>query len=69
MSAATNQPSYAQDRAEIEDLMARYLFAMDWADYEAYAEMFTADRFGDRRDAVRRLAEREAAAAVERAAS
>ncbi|MBO9602054.1 MAG: nuclear transport factor 2 family protein [Novosphingobium sp.] len=38
-----NARSYAQDRAEIEDLMARYLFAMDWADYDAYAEMFTED--------------------------
>ena len=34
---------YAQDRAEIENLMARYLFAMDWNDFEAYAGMFTED--------------------------
>lgn len=34
---------YAQDRAEIEDLMARYLFAMDWGDFEAYGTMFTED--------------------------
>lgn len=40
-----------------------------WAVFPQLAEMFTADSFGDRRDAVRRLAEREAAAAVERAAS
>jgi hypothetical protein len=40
-----------------------------WAVFPQLAEMFTADRFGDRRDAVRRLAEREAAAALERAAS
>lgn len=40
-----------------------------WAVFPQLAQMFTADRFGDRRDAVRRLAEREAAAAVERAAS
>jgi len=39
-SAAT---SYAEDRAEIENLMARYLFAMDWDDFDAYAEMFTED--------------------------
>ncbi|MEO6389059.1 MAG: nuclear transport factor 2 family protein [Croceibacterium sp.] len=33
--------SYAADRAEIEDLMARYLFAMDYSDPDAYAECFT----------------------------
>jgi hypothetical protein len=36
-------PTYAHDRAEIEDLMARYLFAMDWGDLDAYREMFTED--------------------------
>jgi ketosteroid isomerase-like protein len=35
--------SYARDRAEIEDLVARYLFAMDWNDYDTYAECFTED--------------------------
>lgn len=35
--------SYASDRAEIEDLMARYLFAMDYHDAQAYAECFTED--------------------------
>ena len=35
--------SYAQDRAEIEDLMARYLFAMDWNDFDSYADCFTED--------------------------
>ena len=39
--------SYAQDRAEIEDLMARYLFAMDYHDYDAYAECFTEDGVHD----------------------
>ena len=34
---------YATDRAEIEDLMARYLFAMDWGDFESYRAMFTED--------------------------
>lgn len=43
MSEAGGRPSYAEDRAAIEDLMARYLFAMDWSDYGAYAEMFAAD--------------------------
>ena len=35
--------SYAQDRAEIEDLMARYLFAIDYHDWDAYAATFTED--------------------------
>lgn len=34
---------YARDRAEIEDLMARYLFAMDWNDFDTYADCFTED--------------------------
>ena len=35
--------SYAADRAEIEDLMARYLFAMDYHDADGYAACFTED--------------------------
>ena len=35
--------NYARDRAEIEDLMARYLFAMDYNDFDTYAETFTED--------------------------
>jgi uncharacterized protein (TIGR02246 family) len=35
--------SYAEDRAAIEDLMARYLFALDFFDADAYAETFTED--------------------------
>lgn len=35
--------TYAQDRAEIEDLMARYLFAMDYGDIDSYVETFTED--------------------------
>ena len=31
---------YAADRAEIENLQARYLFALDWQDPEAYASTF-----------------------------
>ena len=33
---------YARDRAEIEDLQARYLFALDWQDADAYAATFSA---------------------------
>ena len=36
-------PSYAQDRAEIEDLTSRYLYAFDWQDADAYAATFTDD--------------------------
>ena len=36
-------PNYAQDRAEIEDLMSRYLYAFDWQDADAYAATFTED--------------------------
>ncbi len=34
---------YARDRAQIEDLQARYLFAMNWGDFETYAGTFTED--------------------------
>lgn len=34
---------YGQDRAEIEDLMARYLFAMDYGDLDSYVATFTQD--------------------------
>ena len=36
----TYSPTYGQDRAEIEDLMARYLFAIDYFDWEAYVATF-----------------------------
>jgi len=35
--------AYARDRAEIEDLMARYLFALDYSDLDSFIEMFTDD--------------------------
>jgi len=35
--------SYANDRAEIEDLMARYLFAIDYFDWDAYVATFAPD--------------------------
>lgn len=43
--AATAQAegSYAEDRAQIEDLQARYLFALDFRDPEAYAATFAED--------------------------
>lgn len=35
--------SYGDDRAMIEDLQARYLFAFDWNDADGYAGTFTED--------------------------
>lgn len=35
--------AYGQDRAEIEDLMARYLFAIDYFDWDAYVGTFAED--------------------------
>jgi hypothetical protein len=37
------QRGYAEDRAEIEDLMARYLFAIDYSDWDAYVGTFAED--------------------------
>jgi hypothetical protein len=35
--------SYADDRAAIEDLQARYMFALDFDDYDTYVKTFTED--------------------------
>ena len=35
--------SYAEDRAAIEDLQARYLFAMDFGNPDLYVTLFTED--------------------------
>ena len=46
-AAQDNAPSYsrgyADDRAEIEDLMARYMFAIDYFDWDAYVGTFAPD--------------------------
>ena len=42
-SRQTYDAQYARDRAEIEDLMARYLMAMDYNDFDTYAETFIED--------------------------
>ena len=42
-SRVTYDRNYAQDRAEIDDLLARYLFALDWQDADKYGEVFTGD--------------------------
>ena len=43
MAQVDYAPNYAQDRAEIEDLMARYLFAIDYFDWDAYVATFAPD--------------------------
>jgi hypothetical protein len=37
------KPTYADDRAAIEDLMARYMFALDWNDFHTFGQTFTDD--------------------------
>jgi hypothetical protein len=37
----TNALQYAGDRAAIEDLMTRYLFALDWNDFDTFAATLT----------------------------
>ena len=41
--AAPAASSYADDRAAIQDLQARYMFALDWRNEEAYAATFAPD--------------------------
>ncbi len=41
--AMAQSSGYAEDRARIEDLQARYLFALDFQDPQAYAATFTED--------------------------
>ena len=36
-------PSGRDDRADIDELMARYVFALDWQDPERYGDTFTTD--------------------------
>ncbi|HXU19728.1 MAG TPA: nuclear transport factor 2 family protein [Verrucomicrobiae bacterium] len=42
-SRSTSRTSYAEDRAEIEDLQGRYMFALDFHDADMYASTFTED--------------------------
>jgi hypothetical protein len=41
--SAADTTSYGEDRAQIEDLQARYLFALDFHDPTLYASTFTPD--------------------------
>jgi uncharacterized protein (TIGR02246 family) len=42
-AAGTANADYGEDRARIEDLQARYLFAFDFGDAEGYANTFAPD--------------------------
>jgi len=42
-SRSTQSSSYAEDRSQIEDLQARYMFALDFHDPDTYASTFTED--------------------------
>ena len=42
-STTTKTHSYAEDRALIEDLQARYMFALDFGDIDKYVATFTED--------------------------
>ena len=43
VSSRSSQTSYGEDRALIEDLQARYMFALDFRDPDTYAMTFTED--------------------------
>jgi hypothetical protein len=47
MSSQDYNDDYARDRAEIEDLMARYLFALDYNDLDTFIATFTEDAVFD----------------------
>ena len=62
VSSSSDGGSYAEDRAQIEDLQARYMFALDFRDHDAYAATFSPDGVLDYgagavsgRDAIRNL--------------
>lgn len=40
---SSQQISYAEERAQIENLQARYLFALDFKDHDLYVTTFTPD--------------------------
>jgi ketosteroid isomerase-like protein len=75
-SVLADDGNYAEDRARIEDLQARYLFALDFRDPDAYAETFTEDGVLDYgagelkgRDAIRDMVAGMRASASEQAAA
>ena len=61
VSSRSTQSSYGEDRAQIENLQARYMFALDFRDADTYASTFTDDGVLDYgpvvkgRDAIRKV--------------
>ncbi len=53
VSSRSTESSYGEDRALIEDLQARYMFALDFKDADTYASTFTQDGVLDYGPAVR----------------
>ena len=73
--AAVADSNYAEDRAKIENLQAKYMFALDFRDPEAYAATFTEDGILDYgageikgRAAIRKLVEDMRAREAQRSA-
>jgi uncharacterized protein (TIGR02246 family) len=74
VSSRSTQSSYAEDRAQIENLQARYMFALDFKDADTYASTFTEDGVLDYgpvvkgRDAIRKMIQGMAKNDADRAA-
>jgi ketosteroid isomerase-like protein len=74
VSSRSTQSSYGEDRAQIENLQARYMFALDFRDADTYASTFTEDGVLDYgpvvkgRDAIRKMVQGMAKADADRAA-
>jgi len=74
VSSRSTQTSYGEDRAQIEDLQARYMFALDFHDPDTYASTFTPDGVLDYgpvvkgREAIRKVIEGMAKNAADQAA-
>jgi ketosteroid isomerase-like protein len=74
VSSRSTQSSYGEDRAQIENLQARYMFALDFRDADTYASTFTEDGVLDYgpvvkgRDAIRTMIQGMAKTDADRAA-
>src|SRR3984885_5788209 len=74
-ASRSTQTSYADDRAEIENLQGRYMFALDFHDADTYASTFTEDGVLDYgpqvkgRDAMRKVIADMAKRAADQAAA
>ena len=74
VSSRSTQSSYGEDRAQIENLQARYMFALDFRDADTYASTFTEDGVLDYgpvvkgRDAIRKMIQGMAKTDADRAA-